>query len=145
MLAADPGRAVPLVRKRLSPAVPADPQRLARLIADLDSDRFAVRQQATTELERFGELAEPAIAKALEGKPTAEVSRQLEQLREAARGAVLSPTGERLRGVRAVELLERIGTPEARACVEALAGGAPEAGLTQEAKATRQRLERRVR
>jgi len=48
-------------------------------------------------------------------------------------GLVRSP--ELRRQVRAVEVLERVGGAEARRVLEALAGGAPEARLTQEAKA----------
>jgi hypothetical protein len=47
---------------------------------------------------------------------------------------------ELLRGVRAVEVLERAGTPEARQLLAALAGGAPGALLTREAAASLQRL-----
>ena len=46
-------------------------------------------------------------------------------------------------GLRAVEVLERIGTPEARQVLAKLADGAPEARLTQEAKASLQRLAKR--
>jgi hypothetical protein len=46
-----------------------------------------------------------------------------------------------LRPTRAVELLERLGTPEARQALAALAGGAPEAPLTLQAKAALRRLD----
>jgi hypothetical protein len=47
---------------------------------------------------------------------------------------------ERLQALRAVEVLERIGTPEARKVLETLATGAPAARLTREAKASLGRL-----
>jgi hypothetical protein len=53
------------------------------------------------------------------------------------------PPGELLRGVRAVEVLERIGTAEARAVLLTLAGGAP-GRLTREAQAALERLRRRL-
>ncbi len=42
--------------------------------------------------------------------------------------------------LRTVEVLEIAGTPEARQVLEQLAKGAPEARLTQEAKASLERL-----
>ena len=47
-LAADPQHAVPFLRERLR-ALPVPDGRMARLIADLDSKRFRVREQASTE------------------------------------------------------------------------------------------------
>jgi hypothetical protein len=46
-----------------------------------------------------------------------------------------------IRGLRAVDLLARIGSPEARAVLEALAGGAPDAAVTDAAAAALARLE----
>jgi hypothetical protein len=47
--------------------------------------------------------------------------------------------------LRQLEVLENIGTPEARGVLQTLAGGAPEAELTQAAKAALGRLARRPR
>jgi WD40 repeat protein len=47
---------------------------------------------------------------------------------------------EEIRGIRAVEVLEHIGNADARQVLEKLAAGAPEAWLTQEAKASLERL-----
>jgi hypothetical protein len=138
-LAGDPGRAVPLLRERLRPAPTPDPKRIVRLIADLDSDTFAVRDGAARELGDLGDLTEPALREALAGGPTPEVRRRVERLLEDA--ASLAPG--RLRQVRVVEVLEYAGTPEARRLLEELAGGAPEARLTREAQAALGRLDRR--
>ena len=45
-------------------------------------------------------------------------------------------------GLRAVAVLERIGTPQARRVLATLAGGAEGARLTREAQASLQRLRR---
>jgi WD40 repeat protein len=47
-----------------------------------------------------------------------------------------------VRGLRAIEILERLGTAEARGVLEALAGGASEARLAREARASLKRLAR---
>jgi hypothetical protein len=54
LLAADPPRSVPYLRARLHPVAPADEKRLRQWIADLDSELFAVRERATSELEKLG-------------------------------------------------------------------------------------------
>ncbi len=48
-----------------------------------------------------------------------------------------------MQALRAVEVLERVGTPEARQILEDLARGAPEARLTREAKAALEGLAKR--
>jgi hypothetical protein len=126
------------LKAHLRPAPKADSQHLARLVDDLNSDRFPVRERATTELEELAESAEPALQKTLFGKPTPEVRRRVQQLLERLKGPV--PPGRRLQAFRAVEVLEHIDTPEAQQILEALAKGAPEARLTQEAKASLERL-----
>jgi WD40 repeat protein len=137
-LAAAAEQAVPFLGERLRPVAPAAPDRVARLVADLDSDRFAARADAVRELERLAELAEPALRKALAGEPTAEVRRQGERLLLRLEGPVLSP--ERLRQLRALEVLERADTSEAGQVLEGLAKGAPEGWLTRQAKASLERL-----
>ncbi len=50
---------------------------------------------------------------------------------------------EQLQMLRVMEVLEHIGTAEARQVLAGLAKGAPEARLTQEAKASLERLAKR--
>jgi RNA polymerase sigma factor (sigma-70 family) len=133
-LADAPKSSVAFLRKRLRPVKPADSNQLARLLADLDNDEFAVRDKAMQQLEKLGDSAATELHKALESKPTLEVKRRIEQLLEK-RNVV-----KQIRLVRALETLERIGTPEARELCAALADGVPDAPLTREARAT---LERR--
>ncbi len=142
-LAAAPADAVPCLRKNLQPVPAVDAKRLAGLIADLDSRQFAVREDAQKELERLGEVAVLACRKALKGHPSAEVRRRVEALLEQRAKEVTEPSPERLRALRAVEVLEHIGTPEAQEALKNVTTGAPEARLTQEAKAALERLARR--
>ena len=110
---------------------------MERLITDLDSDRFEVRDAAARELTQLGEQVEPALRRVLEGKPSPEARRRVEALLTGPR-RVRSPEG--LRGLRAVQALECVGTAEARRVLEGLSRGAPEARLTREAKAALRRL-----
>jgi WD40 repeat protein len=137
-LSSSPDQAVPLLKDRLRPATPADPQRLAHLLADLGSDRFELRRQAQSELEELGELAEPALRKALAGTPSLDLRQRLERLLDNLSGPV--HLAGQVRDLRAVELLELLGSPEARQLLQVLAGGAPEARLTREARSAVRRL-----
>jgi hypothetical protein len=139
-LVAAPQQAVPLLEKNLRATLP-DRTLQARLIAALDSGDFEKREQATRELARLGELAEPALRGALKGRPSAELRRRVGRLLEPLRKQELS--GERLREVRAVQVLELTGTAAARRVLAGLAKGEPEARLTREARGAWYRLDSR--
>jgi hypothetical protein len=139
-LVAAPGETVHFLEGRLVPVTPCGPERLTQLLADLDNDDFAVRERATDELSKLGELADPALRKALAGNPSPEVRQRLKRILNDRVGG-LSP--EQLRDLRAVEALEHIDTPEARRLLETLAKGAPEVRLTREAAASLERLDKR--
>jgi WD40 repeat protein len=212
-LAADPPGCVPFLAERLTRAA-ALVAPYAGLIAELDSDDFAVRERASRRLEAEARDAEFALRLALEGSPSAEVrgrarralrkvdgpreervlklvaeldgagaaeaSRQLQALGRAAAPALrrlleVPPGGRRGRrwlpprarwfvqealrrlkepdtstvplepqGVlRAVGVLGRIGTPEARRVLEGLAGGPAGSPLTREAARALGRLKGR--
>ncbi|MGH7172860.1 MAG: WD40 repeat domain-containing protein, partial [Gemmataceae bacterium] len=141
-LASAPEEALPQLSKHLHPARPADPQHLRQLLADLESEQFTVREKAQEALAKLGDLAEPTLRQTLTNKPTLEVRRRVQGLLERLRGPVSQP--EMLQSLRAVAVLEDIGTTKARRLLEELAKGAPEARLSREAKASLQRLERRL-
>jgi RNA polymerase sigma factor (sigma-70 family) len=139
MLAASPQQAVPFLQSHL-PRPPADPRRISRLVADLDSDQFDVREQATRELEKLGPLAEPSLRKALGERPALEARRRMEGLLEKSDPS-RSPTHLRL--LRTIEVLEYTGTPEAREMLATLAAQGPERSLSAEARAALKRLTQR--
>lgn len=135
-----PGQVIPLFKENVGPAE-ADldgARRLAQLIANLDDDRFTVRENATEELEKLGRWAKPALLRTLEGRPPLEVWHRVQQLLDRINH--LSPSREQLLAERAVDVLERIGSSEARDVLHVLAQGAPDAWLTREAQAALQRL-----
>ena len=55
-----------------------------------------------------------------------------------------NPAPETVRTIRAIMVLERIGSPEAQGVLESLARGAPGARETEEAKASLRRLVHRI-
>jgi hypothetical protein len=126
--------------RRLHPVPVADEKRLAQLLADLDSDQFKVRDRATLELETLGEGALPALRKALQGEAALERRRRLERLIGKQDRERWSPGPERLRTMRALEVLERAGTPEARRILRVLAAGVSNSSLTQDARGALTRL-----
>jgi WD40 repeat protein len=137
-LAGAKDKAVDLLKKHLHPIAKLDEEHVRRLIRDLDARAFATRQKATGELARLGELAEPALRKALQDKPSKEAKMRLESLLADVRPWVRSP--EALRQFRGIHVLEQVGSTEALRLLDSLAGGAEDARLTREARAARDRL-----
>ncbi|HEY7425530.1 MAG TPA: WD40 repeat domain-containing protein [Gemmataceae bacterium] len=139
-LAAAPAQAVPLIKQRFRTTwTKPDAKRLARLIADLDSDTFKVRERATRELSEAGSDAADALRQALANNPSTEAKRRLEDLINR-----LSKGGnpERLRSLRAIEVLERIGTPEAIDVLRELGRQSLPVELHEDIEASLQRLEK---
>jgi WD40 repeat protein len=122
-------------------APPVSARSIAGFIAELDSNSFAVRSKASAELEKLGEIAVPALSKALEKAPSLEARRRLEAL--VARCQVTRAlAGEELRQVRALEALEHSQRAKARQVLQTLASGPADARLTLEAQAALRRLEK---
>jgi hypothetical protein len=124
--------------QRSQASVPAlNEKRVGELIGQLDDSKYSVRQKATAELLMSGPSVVPALNKALALNPPLETRTRLEKLRATLTNLVLQ--GDSLRAVRAVEVLEGIGTADARVLLEALAGGAPLASVTEAAKSALER------
>jgi WD40 repeat protein len=140
-LAAAPKNTTPFVADRVKPAAPPDIKKIEQWIADLDSENFKKRAHATEELERIGDLAVPALEKVLVSMPAVEMLRRVQAMLEKMTTGTL--TAEQIRLVRAVEVLEKLNTSEARQVLEALAQGAPGALTTRHAQAVLDRQARR--
>ncbi|OAI46400.1 hypothetical protein AYO44_02220 [Planctomycetaceae bacterium SCGC AG-212-F19] len=207
--AAGPKQAVAYFQGHLRP-VSGEPERVAQLLADLDSEQLELRTRAAEELEYLGECARPHLLKALTAKPALELRQRLEQLLSKLGGTapatlihfgmapygtypsqliypqyqplLINPTTGGLmpatnrpllhngigyptftgfpsqppapppakpnplwvRSGRAVAILESIGTPEARAVLEKVAGGEAKALPTTDAKAALDRLSKKA-
>ena len=95
---------------------------------------------ANTELEKLRDIVEPDLGKALDAEPSLEARKCLESLL-AKPHLIQSP--ETLRAIRAVQVLEKVGTDEARSLLVMLSKGVPTAHGTQDAKGALERLAKR--
>lgn len=134
---------VPFIQELFRPVSPVDARTVSRLVADLDSDRFPTREQATEQLEKLAELAEPELRRGLRDTPPLERRQRIERLLEKVTMQRDTPSPRRLRMLRVLEALELMDTPAARRALQEYAQGAPAATLTKEAKAVLERLAKR--
>jgi hypothetical protein len=129
-------------KPRLTPTPRFDADRVARLVAQLDDDDFAVRESATEELGKYSESVRPVLREAQRGgRLSVEAAGRARRLLERLDGAEPSP--DRLRETRVVQALEWMATAEARAHLTVLARGQPGSPLTEEATQALARLARR--
>jgi RNA polymerase sigma factor (sigma-70 family) len=136
-LSSSPAEAITLLARHLKPATSPPPDRVDSLVAALDSTGFALRSKATAALEELDDLAVAALKKKLAENHSPEVRQRIRTILKSAEPG-RSPA--LLRQSRAVEVLEKIGTPPARQILQKLAAGAPAARLTKEAAAALARL-----
>jgi hypothetical protein len=93
ILALSGGRATSL--GQTVPAGPPAPEAVAKLIAQLGAPDFRSRQEASTQLEKLGAPALPALRKAARAKPELEVRRRIERLVSRIESALLRAEEER--------------------------------------------------
>jgi WD domain, G-beta repeat len=138
-LVASPKQALPFLQENLRPISPPTAEQLDRLAAELNSDVFTVREQAEQELERLGQGAEPTLRRLLEGEPSLDLKRRVERLlNKLDRDG--NPSGEVLRILRAIEVLEHIGGAEAEKILKGLGEAQPRNWVAEEATASLRRL-----
>jgi WD40 repeat protein len=137
-----PEESLRLANSRLRPKrTKPDNERVRQLIADLDSDEFAKREAASQALAKLGDAIEPGLREALAKAETAEPRRRLEALLARLRREL---SGEELRQIRAVSVLEMIGNDRAANLLRALADDASGGPVPRQAKAALERLARRA-
>ncbi len=135
-----PEQTLPLLAASLRPAKPSQPIDVARLIDDLDSDEFRVRERASRELRKLGDTIEDDLRKARSNRISVEQARRIDQLLASIDVPVFDH--ERLRETRALAILGQIGGPQARKILAGLTAGAAGEPLTLEAQATLERLKK---
>jgi WD40 repeat protein len=130
--------AVAYLKEKLQPVQSVGDQ-VRELLPKLDGEKYATREAAFGALKKLGPVIEMDLCAALEGKVSPEMRKRLQKLVDSWEKRPTS--AEELRGVRAIQVLERIGSAEARAVLARVAEGAPGAWLTQQARLALKRLE----
>lgn len=134
----DPKPTLAMLERNVPIAQVPEAATVRALIAELSSNRFAVRQAAYDKLNALDTLVVPALKEHLKSKPEENVREQIDKLLKAA--DPWTWTGDRLRELRAVQCVEMIGTPEAKTLLDKWSKGPAEARLTKEAKLAADRL-----
>jgi WD40 repeat protein len=119
------------ILRQLRRVPPIPPVRLARLVEQLDDDEFATREAAMRELEGLGVVPEALLRREAERPRSSESGTRATHLLDK----LTRFQKERIRHARGVEILEAIGTADAKKILAHLAGG--HAGLveTEDARA----------
>src|SRR5579884_2321449 len=95
-LAASPDAAAWLEERLRGHVAAPSPERLARLVADLDDDDFTVRERATQQLRRLRRDARPALLRARQAEPSLELLRRADEL--LADPQLMTPSAATLQG-----------------------------------------------
>lgn len=114
------------------------PDKISKLISDLDSEDFPVRQAAVKDLEAIGGEATTALRKVADNSSNPEARKLASEV--LTRYDSVTPRAEDLTLLRVMELLENIGTPEAKAVLAKWAAGPAGHRMTVEASAAIARM-----
>ncbi len=140
VLARAPSRTVSFLATRLKPIGPASENQIKNWVRALDNKSFQLRETAAANLSAHFEVAEGQLKELLINQTSPEVKRRLQILLKACGLGELAKG--QLQTLRGIELLENLGSPEARAILAQLASGDPRLSTTREASAAAQRLSR---
>ncbi|HUY92483.1 MAG TPA: hypothetical protein VMV10_27315 [Pirellulales bacterium] len=121
--------------RRLAPLLHAhtvENDRLPKLFADLDADRFVTRRRASAELAALMPAIDADVQRLATTTESAEVRRALRSI-QANYDGIRIGAPDVLRTLRAIGILERIGGKTAVEALQRLARGASGLAITQEA------------
>lgn len=131
---------VSFLSKQMQPVKAADPDEIKKLLRDLGDDTFTTRKTAFRRLKELDRLAIKEVEAAFKTSQSQEVKKRCNDLLKSARSNLVT-NREQIHQLRAIQVLEKIGSPKAEALLEKLATGAPEARQTIEAKKVLARLQ----
>ena len=133
-----PAEAVKQTGERMPAPAAVPAASLAQHVADLGSDDFPTREAAVKALEKAGGEASARLKEAVEKSASAEVRKLAAELLGKIDAPAARP--DDLKVLRAVEAMENLGTPEARAQLEKWAAGPAGHRVTLEAATALARL-----
>jgi RNA polymerase sigma factor (sigma-70 family) len=117
-----------------------DLKHLERLVAELDAEKFAVREKAARDLQAIGEPAVAALQRLLASKPSAEAEQRAKAVLQKIAEPAFTPDQQRVLEV--LDLLEQLGTPKAIALLEEIQRDAQVRRVQAAAQSAMQRLGR---
>jgi WD40 repeat protein len=130
---AAPESAISFFRRFFVSIKSVDTEAVRRLIAGLDSNQYAVRENASNELRALGSGIREHLRRALKASPSFEAARRIDR--------VLAELPDlELQARRAIEVLEAIGTPAARTLLKEWAAGNPDSVVAREVAAALKRM-----
>jgi WD40 repeat protein len=128
----NPDGLVAFLGERLKPIPVADAAVLDRIVRDLDNKAFAVREKASRDLAALGPGAIAGVHERKAKSSSEEVRGRVDAFLRRFESEDMTP--ERLRYLRALEVLAAVNAPSARAVIEGLAAGAASVWETEAAK-----------
>lgn len=139
-LVADPDRAVKLLAEKLPPVAEPNAEQVKRWLGELGSPDFKTRDTAERALSDVADAARSLLRAAADQPSNREAAARLERILLRLESFSTGSNGRRV--MRAVEVVERLRTPAAVKLLERWAGGATDALLTTEAKASLKRVQK---
>ena len=136
-------QSVPVLAPHLKPIEksPERDKKIQKLIQDLGDENFFTREKASKELSALGPPVVPVLKTELGKKPSPEVDRRIRVLLKNLNSPLKKFSGEALRRIRAIEVLEKIGTAPAEDVLKLVAKGPASSQEVNDARSALQRLQ----
>jgi hypothetical protein len=134
---------VPYIKEMLMFNTEYKDDRIQQAIDKLDNDDISIREQAHNQIQSYGVAAEPLLLKAVEESRSAEVRSRIDNILLTMRDTYPIPNGEPLNRHRMIQLLERIGSNDARQVLKMIYKRPLSIRERRESKASLERLEKR--
>ena len=126
-LSAHPSDALPFLAGKLRAVPTLKANQSSELVGDLDSDDFATRENASAQLAWLGPQVRSTLTKVREfPRNPAQVRHRIQVLLDIF-DTMFVKDPRTLQAIRAIWVLERIGTPEAKRLLQTVAAGNGEA------------------